>query len=79
MLMRRTELKDVDVLVAGHHGAKDSTGDDLLKKVQPEIVCISVGKENRYGHPNQETLQRLDSFGCDVYRTDLHGDIIIRR
>lgn len=79
MLMRRTDLKDVDVLVAGHHGAKDSTGDALLEKVQPEIVCISVGKENRYGHPNQETLQRLDFYGCDVYRTDLHGDIIIRR
>ena len=79
LLLRRAKLPDVDVLVAGHHGAKDSTCDELLAAVHPEIVCISAGEGNRFGHPAPELLQRLDSYGCTVYRTDLHGDIIIRR
>jgi competence protein ComEC len=79
MLLRRTALQDVDILVAGHHGAKDSTGEELLSAVQPEIVCISVGAENRFGHPAQETLKRFADIGSTVYRTNLHGNILIRR
>lgn len=71
-LLKRSGLPDVDILVAGHHGAKDATGDPLLQAVRPEIVCIS-------GAPAPELLQRLESHGCTLYRTDLHGDIIIRR
>lgn len=79
LLLRRINMPDVDILVAGHHGARDSTSEALLEKVQPEIVCISVGRNNRYGHPATELLQRLGRYGCTVYRTDLHGDIVIRR
>ena len=70
---------DVDILVAGHHGSKNATSEALLQAVTPEIVCISVGEENIYGHPAPETLNRLYRYGCRVYRTDVHGTITIRR
>jgi beta-lactamase superfamily II metal-dependent hydrolase len=69
----------VDVLVAGHHGAADASCEELLEAVCPEIVLISVGQDNFYGHPSPETLQRLNAFGCTVYRTDQCGTIIYRR
>lgn len=77
--LQTRNIPDVDVLVAGHHGSRDSVCEELLSAVQPEIVCISVGTGNPYGHPAPEVLQRLERFGCTVYRTDLHGDITIRR
>lgn len=79
MLMRRTALPDVDILVAGHHGAAASTSEELLRCVTPETVLISVKENNYYGHPSDILLQRLRNFGCAVYRTDLHGTITIRR
>lgn len=79
MLLRNAEIPDVDILVAGHHGSKNSTCEELLSAVRPEIVCISVGAGNSYGHPASELLKRLDKFVCTVYRTDIHGTISIRR
>ena len=78
MLLREYDLPDVDLLIAGHHGSKSSTSEELLMTVRPETVVISVG-ENRYGHPSEEVLARLEEFGCVVYRTDQHGTIIYRR
>ncbi len=78
-LLRYEKISDVDILVAGHHGSKNSTCAELLQAVQPEIVCISAGRDNSYGHPAPELLQRLYDYGCMVYRTDLHGTIEIRR
>lgn len=79
MLMRGRDLPDVDVLVAGHHGAAESTSDQLLQTVTPEIVLISVKKDNIYGHPSEKLLQRLAESGCAVLRTDEQGTITIRR
>lgn len=78
-LLRNADIDQVDVLIAGHHGSKNSTCEQLLETVQPEIVCISAGKDNPYGHPAEETLERLARFGCKVYRTDRLGTITIRR
>lgn len=78
MLIRNADLPDVDVLIAGHHGSGNSTSEDLLNAVTPETVIISVG-ENAYGHPAKSLLQRLEKYGCSVFRTDLHGTIIYRR
>ena len=78
-LLRRADIPDVDVLIAGHHGSKNATCEELLSAVKPEIVCISAGRENSFGHPSPELLERLAFFGCTVYRTDLQGDILIRR
>lgn len=79
MLLRQTDLPDVDVLIAGHHGAKSSTSPELLQAVTPETVIISVGEGNYYGHPHDDLIQRLLDFGCTVYRTDLYGTILYRR
>ena len=79
MLLRHTCLTDVDVLIAGHHGAKTSTSEALLQAVTPETVFISVGENNIYGHPDEALLERLREFGCSVYRTDVLGTIIYRR
>ncbi len=78
-LLRHTVLPDVDVLIAGHHGAKNSTCQELLQAVTPETVIISVGEGNYYGHPAPELLERLAQFGCQVYRTDENGTIYYRR
>ena len=77
-LLEHTQLPDIEILVAGHHGSATSTSWELLNATRPEIVLISVGADNRYGHPTQETLDRLELFGCLVYRTDLEGTIIFR-
>ena len=74
-LMTLWKLPDVDLLVAGHHGAKTSTSQPLLDMVRPETVVISVGENNRYSHPHEETLQRLADIGAQVYRTDLSGTL----
>lgn len=79
MLLRFQDIPDVDILVAGHHGAESSTCEELLQAVRPEIVCISVGEDNSYGHPAPALLQRLAAYGCAVYRTDESGTITIRR
>ena len=78
-LLRSGNLEQVDVLIAGHHGSKNATCEELLEAIQPEIVCISAGLDNPYGHPAPETLERLAKFGCRVYRTDQVGTITIRR
>ena len=79
MLLHAGKIPEVDVLIAGHHGSKNSTCEDLLAAAQPQTVCISAGRDNLYGHPAAETLQRLENFGCTVYRTDRDGTITIRR
>ena len=78
LLAIRHALHDIEVLVAGHHGAKTSTGRALLQTISPEIVIISVG-ENAYGHPAPEVLERIDAAGALLLRTDENGDIVISR
>lgn len=79
LLMRETELPQVDLLIVGHHGSKYSTSEEFLAQVQPEVAIISVGEDNPYGHPAQEVLERLEESGCRIYRTDENGTIIFRR
>lgn len=67
-----------DVLLAGHHGSKNAGSSELLRLLQPKICIVSCGRNNRYGHPAQETLQRLEEAGCDIFRTDLQRSILIR-
>ena len=64
------------VLKVGHHGSSTSTSLDFLTAVSPEDCVISTGINNSYGHPNEDVLERIDSIGATIYRTDLDGDII---
>lgn len=66
---------DVDLLKVGHHGSKTSTSEEFLKQVSPELALISAGRKNRYGHPAQEVIDRLRSFGTTIFRTDEDRDI----
>ncbi|MEG0596619.1 MAG: ComEC/Rec2 family competence protein [Oscillospiraceae bacterium] len=64
------------VLKVGHHGSNTSTTYPFLREVMPQFAAISVGKDNSYGHPDEDTLSRLRDAVATVYRTDLQGDII---
>ena len=75
-LLEDFDLPQLDLLVAGHHGASDATNLELLSKTMPAGVVISSG--DRYSHPTEEVLQRLKAFGCKVWRTDQDGTIIFR-
>lgn len=75
-LVREHELEDTDLLIVPHHGSKYSTSEELLEEASPETAIISVGY-NRYGHPTDEVLERLDEYGIRVMRTDELGRIII--
>ena len=77
-LLSTHDLPHAAVLVAGHHGAAASTAEALLRAVKPKAVLISVGADNRFGHPADETLRRIAKAGAAVYRTDLSGTITIR-
>ncbi len=65
---------DVDILKVAHHGSKFSTGMGFLLEATPEISVIQVGK-NRFGHPTQATLSRLQSIGSSIYRNDENGTV----
>ncbi len=69
------ELK-VDVLKVGHHGSKTSTSDAFLEKTMPKIAVIMAGRDNRYGHPHYEVIERLENFNINIMRTDRDGDIV---
>ena len=78
-LLQQVQLPDLEILVVGHHGSKNSTSLELLSATKPDIALISAGRDNRYGHPSQDVLHRLEMAKCKVFRTDLQGTIIFRR
>ncbi len=75
-LLSQWHLPQVELLVAGHHGAVGSTSQALLDQVRPETVAISVGGSNPYGHPSEKTLLRIEESGAKCYRTDLRGTLV---
>jgi competence protein ComEC len=77
LVKRKGESIKSNVLKVSHHGSKTSSDEEFIKYVSPEIAVISVGKNNRYGHPNKEVLERLIMNGAYILRTDEVGDIKI--
>lgn len=67
-----------DILKVAHHGSKTSSIPEFIKAVKPKIALIGVGKNNTFGHPNQQTIKNLENIKCRIYRTDLQGEIIIK-
>ncbi|HEU0014764.1 MAG TPA: hypothetical protein VFQ45_13845, partial [Longimicrobium sp.] len=66
-----------DVLKAGHHGSRTASSPAFLDRVRPELVVVSAGARNRYGHPHREVLDRLARRRIPVARTDLDGTVSI--
>ena len=75
-ILDKYNLPDVDVLKVGHHGSKTSSGKVFINEVNPKYSIISVGKNNRYGHPNKEVLENL--IESKIYRTDQDGSIMFK-
>ncbi len=67
-----------DILKVGHHGSDSSTTEEFLNALDPEIAVISCGEGNKYGHPHDEVVERLQAKGITVYRTDTQGSIIFK-
>ena len=65
------------ILKVAHHGSKTSSTQEFISKVKPQISLIGVEKNNKFGHPNEEVIERLEKIGSKIYRTDLMGEIKI--
>ncbi len=76
-ILANENVLKADVLKAGHHGSENSSGTEFLASVLPEYVIISCGKDNLFGHPNAETLNRFKRIDAKVLRTDQCGTIVI--
>lgn len=75
ILAKQFDVK-ADVLKVGHHGSTSSTSQDFLNKVNPKYAIISDEKNNDYGHPHKQILDKLNAKGIKIFRTDLNGTII---
>ena len=75
-ILKKYNLSNIDVLKVGHHGSKTSSSKEFIDEVNPKYSIISVGKNNRYGHPNKEVLNNLDN--SKIYRTDQDGSIMFK-
>ena len=75
-ILEKYNLKDIDFLKVGHHGSNTSSSKEFIYSVNPKYSLISVGKNNRYGHPKESILDTLSN--SKIYRTDLDGSIEIK-
>lgn len=77
VLNRELQAVSWEALKVAHHGSKNSSSEELLEQIQPTYALISAGQENRYGHPHQETLERLERVGSQVFTTKEKGAITL--
>ena len=75
-ILEKYNVSKIDVLKIGHHGSKTSSDKNFIDETNPKYSVISVGKNNRYGHPNKEVLNNLDN--SKIYRTDQDGSIMFK-
>ena len=75
-LIEKYSLQDIDVLKVGHHGSKTSSSKNFIDEINPKYSIISVGKNNRYGHPNENVLSNLKE--SKIYRTDKDGSVMFK-
>lgn len=75
-ILNEYDISDIDVLKVGHHGSKTSSSRTFIDEINPKYSIISVGKNNRYGHPNKEVLNTLEN--SKIYRTDQDGSIMFK-
>lgn len=73
-----TDILQSTILKVAHHGSKTSSTQEFLNLVKPRIALIGVGQNNKFGHPNEGVVERLNKMNCEVYRTDEMGEITIK-
>ena len=78
LLLELREREPLTVLKVAHHGSKYSTPQELLEMTDPVYAMISAGKDNRYGHPHDELMERLKRQGCHIYQTPEGGAVTMR-
>lgn len=71
------QIRNIDLLKAGHHGSKTSSSEEFLKQIKPTITIFSAGENNRYNHPHQEVIDRFNSLQLETFSTKEHGTIEI--
>lgn len=76
-LLDAGRIQHADVLKVGHHGSKTSSSSAFVDSVRPSLAMISCGAGNRYGHPSDSVLARLQAAGAEVFRSDIHGGVIV--
>ena len=75
-LIEKYNLQNIDILKVGHHGSRTSSSKEFISEINPRYSIISVGKNNRYGHPNNNVLDNLNN--SKIYRTDQDGSIMFK-
>lgn len=75
--VNKTELLNADILKVAHHGSKTSSIKEFINVVSPKYAVIGVGKDNKFGHPSEKTLETLNDKNVKIYRTDISGEIMI--
>lgn len=75
--VNKTELLNADILKVAHHGSKTSSIKEFINVVNPKYAVIGVGKDNKFGHPSEKTLETLNDKNVKIYRTDISGEIMI--
>ena len=75
-ILNKYNITSIDILKIGHHGSKTRSSKEFINEINPNYSIISVGKNNRYGHPNKEVLNNLDH--SKIYRTDENGSIMFK-
>ena len=78
-IMKNENSIPCDILRVGHHGSNTSTSEDWIKFTSPEVAIISVGKNNKFGHPNKEVINVLNKYKIKIRRTDIEGTIVYRQ
>lgn len=76
-LIKTKALNKVEVLKISHHGSKSATSENFLKIIKPQYAILSVGLNNKYGHPTPSIINLLQNLGIQIYRTDYQGDILV--
>lgn len=70
---------ETDIIKVGHHGSQTSSSQKFLNQIKPKIAVIQLGQGNKYGHPHDEVIKRLEKLNVTIYRTDLQKDILIEQ
>ena len=75
--VNKQEVLNADILKVAHHGSKTSSIKEFINAVSPKYAVIGVGKDNKFGHPSEKTLETLNNKKVKTYRTDISGELVI--